>query len=215
MMEAIVDTRQPQIMVEPFTRAGWKRQALKYGDYQFSDNIGKVALIEDKPLEKLLADMASGILQRQCRGLAENCDFPILLIRGHWIQDAGGYLLNSRYTWEQAWNQLQTIQDMGCRLQLATSINHAIERIFQLQQYYEKEKHDSALRQVSGDPYVVVLSLINGISSKKANSIRITLPTLRDIANADAITLAHCEGIGLTLARRIRDFFGRDSLTVY
>ena len=209
-MVNIVDTRQPRNMIEPFTRAGWRVQALKFGDYQFYDSTGKVVLIEDKPLEKLLGDMTSGTLQRQCRGITENCTFPILLVRGHWIQDANGHLLNSRYTWEQAWNQLETVQDMGCRIQLATSLNHAVERIFQLEEYYSKEKHDSALRQLSGNPYITVLSLIDGVSEGKAKAIEEVYPTLSDVVNLLPNQLQEISGIGEVLANRIWLFFKRD-----
>jgi len=205
--QSLIDSREPAYLKETFQRAGWVVQTLAWGDYWFKDNVGKLVIIERKTIGQLITDMHSGTLVRQCRTVIEHSDFPILLIEGHWIQDASGILLGSRVTWQGAWNQLATIQDMGCRLQLATSINHAIERIFQLQQYYEKEKHDSALRQVSGDPYVVVLSLINGISNEKAKALEAAYSTLSSIAVASPGQLQGIKGIGEVLAKRIWQFF--------
>jgi len=184
--------------------------ALKYGDYDGHDSVGKLWAIEHKTLNKLLADMATGTLIRQCRALIEHSDFPILLIEGRWIQDGNGYLLGSNYTWEQVWNQLQTIQDMGCRLQLTTSINHTIARLFELETYYGKENHPSALREISGDAYIVVLSQIYGISTEKAKALEIMLPTLKQVVEANIDELQNVSGIGLVLARRIWQFFRTD-----
>jgi len=193
--------------MEPLRRAGWEVTALKYGDYDGHDAVGKLWSVEHKTLDKLLGDMATGTLIRQCRGLVEHSDFPILMVEGHWIQDADGRLLGSRITWEQAWNQLQTIQDMGCRLQLTTSINHAVERLFQLELYYSKESHPSALRGVSGNPYIVVLSQISGISEGKAKALEDTYPTLQQVANLSPELLTDVRGIGEVLANRIWEFF--------
>lgn len=204
------DTREPRARTEPLRRAGWEIIALKYGDYDGYDAVGKLWAIEQKTLSKLLADMANGTLIRQCRSLVEHCDFPILMIEGHWIQDTNGYLIGTNYTWEQAWNELQTIQDMGCRLQLTTSINHTVERLFELEAYYKKEKHDSALRQISGDPYVVVLSLIDGINTEKARVLEATYPTLASIAVTSPGQLQGVKGIGEVLAKRIWHFFRTD-----
>lgn len=205
-----VDTRQPKEMITPFVRAGWSLEALPYGDYEISDITGEVVLIEDKPVLKLLQDMASGVLQRQCRGLVESSTFPILLIRGQLYQDSEGRLLDSRYTSEQLWNQLQTLQDIGIRLQIVPSMNRAIERIFELKEYYSKEFHASIARSPSGDPYITALSLVYGVSSAKSKSLKATLPSLKAIANADVETIVSCKGIGLKLGRRIRDFFDKE-----
>lgn len=205
--QPIVNTRQPEEMASPFIQAGWKHKALSFGDYQFYDSIGEVVLIEDKTVDKLLADIPAGTLQKQCRGIIENSTFPILLIRGHWVED-NGYLLGSKYSWEQVWNLLQTLQDMGVRLQLVPSDSDAIERIFQLQKYYAKEFHSSASRGVAGNVKIAVLNYIDGISKVKAETILKSFGnSLRAIANADAETLAKVEGVGAKLASRIYEFW--------
>jgi len=208
-MPSRADTREDKRRLEVLRRAGWQITALKYGDYEIYDAVGKVVLIEHKPVSKMVADMRSGTLTRQCRGIVEHSDFPILLVEGHWIQEDGS-LLGSGITWEQAWNQLATIQDMGCRLQLTSSMAHSIERLFELELYYKKEKHDSALRQVSGDPYVVVLSLIDGIDEMKAKAIEVHFATLASVAVATPGQLQGIRGIGEVLAKRIWQFFRTD-----
>lgn len=204
-----VDTRQPKEMITPFVRAGWIPAALQYGDYEILDVAGEAVLIEDKPIGKLLSDMTSGVLQRQCRAMVENSTFPILLIRGHWAQE-GGYLYGEkreRFTWEQVWNQLQTLQDIGIRLQIVTSMSHAIERIFELQEYYSHEFHASIARHPSGDPYITALSLVYGISATKAKEIKLKFPYLQLVANADLGELAEVFGIGAKLAKRLYEFW--------
>jgi len=208
---SFVDTRQPQVLITPFTRAGWILRALKYGDYEIREAGGETVLIEEKPVGKLLQDMVTGVLQKQIRGLVESCSFPILLIRGHWSQVAG-YLLDSRYTWQQAWNQLQSLQDMGCRIQLTTGTNHTIERIFELEEYYHKGIHHSAMRQASGDHRLTVLSLIPGIDEGKGKALLAVFPTLADVATAPIDVMVECYGIGEVLAERIWNFWRGEKL---
>ena len=204
-MAGKVDTREPAWKKAIFTRAGWEAIALKNGDYQFYDATGKLVSIEHKTVEKMVEDMKSGVLTRQCRNLCENVDFPILMIEGHWAQ-SNGSLIGSSITWKQAWNQLMTIQDMGCRLQLATSSNHANERIFELEEYYGREAHPSALRQPSGNPYIISLSLINGIGVEKAKAIERLFPSLHHLCQAGIYDLIEVEGIGEAIAKRIHAF---------
>ena len=129
------------------------------------------------------------------------------MVEGHWIRNADGTLYDSGYTWEQAWNQLQTLQDMGCRLQLTTSIPHTVDRLFQLEAYYKEEKHDSAFRMVSGNPYIVALSLIDGINEGKAKEFELMFPTLQSITLASMEDLQQVKGIGEALAKRVWLFF--------
>ena len=206
MLKLICDSREPSTIKTPLVRAGWLEQALPCGDYQIYDSVGDVVLIERKTIKQFLGDMTSGQLQRQARKLVEATDFPILLVEGHWsIND--GYLSDTKYTWEQVWNQLATLQDLGCRLQLSSSLNHSIERIFQLEQLYAKEFHSSVSRHVSGDTRVTCLCLVPGIGVEKAKAILNALPNLKMIAEASGDELAQVSGIGAKLGRRICDFF--------
>jgi len=201
-----VDTREPKFRTEPLVRAGWVLATLKYGDYDGNDATGKLWVVEHKTVDKMLLDMRSGVLIRQCRSMVEHCDFPILMIEGQWIHKEGT-LWGTGITWDQAWNQLQTIQDMGCRIQLTTPISHTIERLFSLADYYSKAMHKSAFRQLSGDPYISVLSQINGIDSVKARRIEQVFPTLLDIVTASPDQIQQVEGIGEILSKRIWDFW--------
>jgi len=137
--------------------------------------------------------------------------FPILILEGHWTQ-IDGYLLNTRFTWEQAWNALQSLQDIGCRLQLTTSLTHTIKRVFELVDYYAKEYHYSVSRHPSGDMRIATLSLIHGVGQEIAKKVLACYPTLEAVANASASELENsCAGIGAKLSERIYAFFRRQA----
>lgn len=204
-----VDTREPANITTPLIRAGWTPMALTYGDYELQDIAGEVVLIERKTIAQLLTDLTTGQLQRQCRNLVEASTFPILLLEGHWAQE-GGYLYGEkreRFTWEQVWNALQTLQDLGCRVQLTTSLQHTIQRLFELEEYYSKEFHASIARSPSGDPYIACLSLVYGINQAKAKDIKAKFPTLIEVAAASEQELALVWGVGSKLARRLYEFW--------
>ena len=203
------DTREAENRLEPLRRAGWEITALKYGDYEGEDAVEQKWIIEHKTVAKLLEDMRTGVLQRQCQAVVEHCIFPILLIEGQWLQ-SGGYLLNTSYTWEQVWNQLQTLQDMGMRLQLTSSPSHTVQRLFELEAYYKKEQHPSAVRHLSGSLQIACLSQIEGIGAEKAKSILGYFGSLCDTATAGVKKLQECPGIGGILAQRIYDFWRRN-----
>lgn len=204
-----VDTREPTDITTPLVRAGWTPGALQYGDFELQDIVGEAVLIERKTVAQLLTDLQSGQLQRQCRNLVEASTFPILLIEGHWAQE-GGYLYGEkreRFTWEQVWNQLQTLQDLGCRLQITTSLAHTVERLFELAEYYKGEFHASIARHPSGDPYIGVLSQVYGISTAKAKGVKAKFPSLQLVANAELKELSEVSGVGQKLAKRLYDFW--------
>lgn len=201
-----VDSREPEEISAPFVRAGWNREALDCGDFEFPDVSGEVVVIERKSIKQLLTDLGSGQLQKQCRKLVEASSFPILLCEGRWIQN-NGYLLDTRWTWQATWDALQTLQDLGVRLQLTTSLEHTIERVFQLQRYYSKEFHASIARHPSGDPYITVVSHIYGISEVKAKWIKQPFPHLNLLASATLEDIESVPNIGPKLARRIYDFW--------
>ncbi len=179
---------------------------LDYGDYDGQDVTDKLWCVEHKTVEKLLQDMQSGTLQRQCRAVVEHSDFPILMVEGHWAQSKGN-LLGTGFTWEQAWNQLQTLQDMGMRLQLTTSEAHTIQRLFELEAYFLKETHPSASRHLSGSPTIAALCLIEGIGEAKANALEAAFGSLGCIAGAGDSKLLAVHGIGEALVARIVEFF--------
>ena len=205
-LKPIIDTREPEELRQVFRRAGWSEQALPSGDFCFYDSVGEAILVERKTVKQFLTDMTSGQLQRQARVLVEATAFPILLIEGHWTQNQG-YLADSRHTWAQAWNQLQTLQDIGCRLQLTSSLDHTIERVFQLEEYYSKEFHSSISRHPSGDTRLACLSLVYGIGQNTGKAILDVLPSLAQVSKASVEELIAVDGVGPKLAQRIYQFW--------
>ena len=205
------DSREPSGIKTAFKRAGWVIKALDCGDFEFKDSVGEPVIIERKAISQFLTDLQSGQLQRQCRKLIEATMFPILILEGHWTQ-IDGYLLNTRFTWEQAWNALQSLQDIGCRLQLTTSLTHTIKRVFELVDYYAKEYHYSVSRHPSGDMRIATLSLIHGVGQEIAKKVLACYPTLEAVANVSASELENsCAGIGAKLSERIHAFFRRQA----
>jgi len=187
-------------------RAGFQRKQLVAGDVSFPEFTGETVLLEHKTVSKYLEDMTNGVLVRQLRRMSEETRWPILLIEGRW-QQSSGVLLASRYTWEQAWNQMQTLQDMGVRVQLATGPEHAVQRILELADYYGKEFHGSVLRAPAGDARIAALSLVPGIDRIKAQSLLEQHGSLEAIAQASLAGLEEAKGIGPVLAARIQSFF--------
>ena len=197
----------------PLERAGFQKRQLTAGDVQFPEFTGEIVLIEHKTVAKLLDDMASGVLVRQLRRMCEETRWPILLIEGRW-QQSEGVLLNTQYTWEGAWNQLMTLQDMGVRLQLATGPEHAVQRVLELAEYYAKDYHPSAARAPAGDLRIAALSLVHGIDRVKAGALLGHFNNLVHIAEAAPLELEEVAGIGPVLSGRIHKFFtGREGST--
>ena len=200
-----VDSRE-QRRRTALQRCGFISRQLDTGDVAFLEYGGETVLIEHKTVKLLLDDMVSGQLTRQMRRMCDSTPFPILLIEGHW-QQAGGSVLGTGYTWEQAWNQLQSIQDQGARIQLTTSFEHTVERILQLAEYYAQPWHPSMQRSAPGDIRIAVLSFIHGIDQAKAQALLNKYGTLEYIAVAPERYLMDVQGIGPVLAKRIRQFF--------
>ena len=212
--EKVVDTRQAKEMIKPFVRAGWVPRALKCGDYQFGDSSGNLVLIEDKPVGKLIDDIQSGVLDRQCLNLVAAAPFPILLIRGPWIRDAGDNIVGTRgkMAWQAVWDRLESYQRIGpgrLSLQLATSTAHAIQRIFDLEEKYQDCNFSTLMTKTPGNPYVQTLRKIQGIGLEKALVIERAFPTLALLANARPSQIETTVGVGKMLSRRIHEFCHR------
>lgn len=201
-----VDTREPPARRLALQRAGFHVQTLDAGDIAFPEHSGEVVLVEHKTVSKLLEDMSSGVLLRQCRRISESTPYPILLIEGRWQQE-GGKLLATSYTWQQAWNELQTLQDMGMRVQLATSPEHTLARILELAEYYAKPYHGSAKRGQAGDQRLAALNQIYGVGTAKGQALLTGFGSLAAIAEQNQMELSKVLGIGPVLALRIWQFF--------
>ena len=135
----------------------------------------------------------------------------MLMVEGHWTREPKtGNLVGSggrTISWEALWNELQSLQDLGMRLQLTTSPEHTISRILELAEYYGKGFHASVQRQVSGDIRVAVLSLIEGMGVKRSTSLLEALPTLEQVAVASVEQILAVDGFGPVQARRIYEFW--------
>lgn len=202
-----VDSQEPEVIWKPLASQGWQRRRLLHGDFELGAGMESNPLVERKHLSQLLSDIGDGTLVRQCRSLVAATPFPILMPEGHWYMKDGEHLLDTQWTWLSVWNQLQTIQDMGCRLQLTTCREHTITRLLELVDYYKKDLHESAIRQVAGDYRLSVLCLIPGIGEIKAKRILARFRSLADLANATSKELSEVEGLGESLALRIARWF--------
>ena len=202
-----VDSREAEERLAPLMSVGFRKVALAAGDVSFSEAGGRLVGIENKKVSQLLTDLASGQLMKQCERMAESFDFPILMIEGRWSM-VDGYLLGYQpWTWDQIWNYLATIQDLGVRLQITTTAAQTVERIIELWQYYRKGTHVSTHRATSGDHRIDVLTRIDGIGPERAKAILDLFPTLRKVARA-GLDLTEVEGVGGTTAEAVINFFG-------
>jgi len=201
-----VDTRETKSRIEPFARAGWTVEALQYGDYTGVDVEGSSWIIEHKTVEGLLSDISTGRVQRQVASMVEHCRYPILLIEGRWIQ-SNGYLLGTHYSWKQVWNLLQSFQDMGVRLQITTGQEHTIERVFELADYYSKDKHDSGARHLSGNPQAAALCNIKDVGIVTAKALLSHFGNLETIVLTDIEGLQGVPGVGPAAANKIWSFW--------
>lgn len=203
-----IDDREHESRRVPLEQAGFLCKRLVTGDVQWPVAGDKLALLENKPLGQFLQDFASGVLTNQCQRMREACDFPILMIEGHW-RHQGGKLLDTQYTWEQVWNQLQTLQDMGLRIQLTTDPVHTVERILSLAEYYSHGVHQSVDRVNAGTPEIAVLCRISGIGPKRAEALLAWAGNLRRVVTASVEELTTVRGINYHQAVAIRNFWGR------
>ena len=205
-----VDTRE-QSRIQPLVVAGFKPQRLDSADVCFPETGGETVGIEHKTTAALVNDIMTGRLTSQCRRVVEQYHFPLLMIEGHWSRDQRtGQLVGTegrKTTWEALWNELQSLQDLGMRIQLTTSPEHTIARILELAEYYAKGSHTSVQRQVAGDIRIAVLSLINGMAEKRSQKLLETLPTLEKVVYASVDELMAVDGFGPVQAKRIHDFW--------
>ena len=209
-----VDTREAPERRIPLERAGFGLRALPTGDVQFPESGGATVLLENKKVGQLLEDMATGQLVRQCQRMVETSPYSTLMVEGHWRQ-ANGVLLERRYSWEAAWNQLQTVQDLGVRVQLTTGPEHTVTRILELAEYYGKGVHESALRHPSGDKRLAALSLIFGVGTKLGRQLLAHFGSLGAIARATPEELEAVEGIGPKVSMRVAAFWAEERPILY
>ena len=214
-----VDELEPQVkplgLVDPrghadfrlrLQMAGFSSAKLDQGDVLFRDAVGEVVLIEYKLLTQFFQDMTSGQMMKQAAAMVEVARFPILLLQGSWVHDSQGGHITQRYTWTQAWNYLQSLQDAGMRLQLSKDLEHSIQRVLELHRYYQKEMHQSTMRRAAGDPKLEALSRIPGLGPAKAKRLLQAVPEPY-VSRLSQEGLQEVDGIGPKLARNICEFW--------
>jgi len=185
---------------------------MHHGDYSGQDCVGQVWLVEHKLVDTLLQDMLSGQLQKQCQGIIDHSTFPILMIEGQVFkrkENGQEYLCSSWVTWKRFWSQLRSIQDAGCRLEFTTSLDDTVERLITISEYYSEGKHDSMRRHLSGDRFIEVLSMVEGIDMAKATALKGISGNLGliSVLSKNWQDLTEASGIGQVLAKRIQKFF--------
>ena len=198
--------------VEKFITVGWVRKQLDAGDFLFYAHDERSVGLEIKSVPDLTGRL--GDARRELAQLIDTVDIPIFLIWGRWNRQSNDLLLGgqNQLTWGHLWSLLQTFQDSGLRLQIATSRDHAFLRINQLFAYYQKPEHTSSLvaRRSGTDRRVASLMPIPGVSKKLGGSLVRHFASLRSLANAPQSELVKVPLIGSTKSRVIEDWFTRE-----
>ena len=197
--------------MEKFLTYGWARKHLDAGDILFYSHDERSVGIEIKQVSDLTSRL--GDARRELAQLIDTVDVPILLVFGKWQRLSNDILLGgqSQLTWGRLWNLIQTFEDSGLRLQVATSREHAFLRVNQLYAYYQKGEHTSDLvpRQASGDRRIASLMAIPGISRKLGAGLLSTFSNLEGVATATEQELMGAHLIGPSKAKAVREWFGR------
>lgn len=201
-----VDTREAPERLRPLERGGFTPKALATGDVQFPEAGGEPVLIENKKVGQVLEDLGTGQLMRQMRRMVEESPYATLLIEGRWAQ-IDGKLLGTRWDWCAVWNELQSIQDLGVRIQFSTGPEHTVQRVFELADYYAKGIHHSAQRVLAGDRRLAVLGMVDGVGKEYGGKLLTHFGTLRGVANATREEIEALDGFGPVRARRITEFW--------
>lgn len=206
-----VDSREAPERRVPLERAGFQPKRLLAGDVQFPEAGGGVVLIETKKVGQFLQDMADGQLVRQCQRMREESDYCLLLLEGA-FQVVQGQLVGTPYTWNHAWDQLLSCQELGVMLERTTDAGHTVERMLHLAERYSKDTHSAqqTSRHPSGVLGVTVLCAIYGVGNVTARQLLRTFGSLERIAVLSSADLEEVDGIGPKTAQRIRTFFATD-----
>ena len=196
--------------MERFIEYGWERKQQDAGDFRFHASDERSVGIEVKSVSDLVSRLPDA--RRELAQLIDMVDIPILLVFNPWQRKSTDVLIggNDHVTWAHLWNLLQTYQDSGLRFQMATTREHAFNRINQLFAYYQKPEHTSNLvgRRSSGDRRIASLMAIPGIS-KKLGARLLSERSLQDVANMETTTLCTIPLIGPSKARTVLDWFRR------
>ena len=209
-----VDPRGHSYLVERLHEGGFEPKQLKIGDISFQTGDGQAVLIEYKRLKQFLADLQSGQMMKQVPRMTEAAPFCVLLLeyrvqRNKLNDSLVGY---EQFAWKQVWNYMETLQCSGIHVQLATSEEHAVNRVLQLYHYYRKPAHLSALRGLSGDKHVAALCLlVEGIGPARAQALIKEFGSIGNLAHLaedgssnQLQTIQDVKGIGPKLAEAIK-----------
>ena len=201
-----VDSREAMERRAPLIERGFEVKAMQTGDVQFPESSGYPVLIENKKISQFLTDMVSGQLTKQAHNMLQATQWPILMLEGHWIQ-VNGRIVDTQITWAQAWDYIQSLQDIGIRLQLTSDANHTVQRILQLADYYGKGLHKSVSRRLAGDARVHILANIPGIGETRAKELLRYFHNIEGIVAAKPEDLQTVDNIGPKLAGTIHAFW--------
>ena len=201
-----VDSREAMERRGPLIQHGFQVKAMQCGDVQFPESSGHPVLIENKKISQFLTDMTSGQLTKQAHNMLQATQWPILMLEGHWIQ-VNGRIVDTQITWAQAWDYIQSLQDIGIRLQLTSDANHTVQRILQLADYYAKGLHKSVSRRLAGDARVHILANIPGIGETRARELLRYFHNIEGIVAAKPEDLQTVDNIGPKLAGIIHSFW--------
>lgn len=135
---------------------------------------------------KAVADLVASIRgDRLQRELRQmtELDQAVLLIEGHWGWDKHGVHYRTRYTRKEYNGLVLSVQSFGIWVVTTESVEHTAEYLSQMEGWFSKAEHESLLRKPK---------------AKVPEGVHI---------------LQHFDGISLTRAKAIYDYFGRVPLS--
>src|SRR4030095_6054404 len=147
--ELIIDIYEPNLIKDKLTDLGFIAK-LDIGDYVWVDAFNRNWGIERKEYNDLMTSFGNGRLTEQLRNLVSNFDFPILLLEGQIsqtetgqirVRGENGSLRTREYRWETIQTALLEAQLAGIKIQQSTSPNSSAQRIRQLVEWSNRDKH--------------------------------------------------------------------------
>ena len=208
-MNMIVDTREPESIKkkakEIFKDCTY--EALETGDF-YDKETGLI--VERKEISDFLSSYTSSHLQKQLIAM-ESYSYPILIISGSFskLHFKGNY---NHITINSYLGMLSALVLNNVHLVIVENDNQLL-KVIELMNNRIKEgkvsefKGETHFVNKTLSSYVRIVSIIPGLSTKLAERIRITYPTIKNLIGALENDTFKAKGIGKSKEEAIKNFF--------